>query len=92
LFGAVSSSSLAAYTGSGTVALQALFPSFTSSGGFNTAGSPGSFSGVGGGGQANGNVILTFDYTPVPLPAGLPLLLSGIAGLGLMLKRKIVRT
>jgi hypothetical protein len=84
----VSENNLAAFTGSGSFALQAGFPSFTASGSINTTGSPGSFSGVGGGGQANGDVVVTYDYTPVPLPAALPLLFSGMFGFGFLTGRR----
>jgi hypothetical protein len=36
---------------------------------------------------ADGNVMVTYNYTPVPLPAGLPLLLSGLGALGALARR-----
>jgi len=84
----VSENNLAAFIGSGSLALQAGFLPFTASGSINNAGSPGSFSGVGGGGQASGDVVVTYDYTPVPVPAALPLLLSGMVGFGILTGRR----
>jgi hypothetical protein len=86
LLGTVASGSLGAYIGSGSASVLAQFSNFTSSG---TSTNPaGSFAGAGGGGQASGDLTVTFDYTPVPLPPALPLLLSGFAALGLLAKRR----
>lgn len=86
LLGTVASGSLGAYIGSGSASVLAQFSSSTSSGTFTNP--AGSFAGAGGGGQASGDLTVTFDYTPVPLPPALPLLLSGFAALGLLAKRR----
>jgi hypothetical protein len=58
------------------------FAASSSMASFSPASSP-YFIGVGGGGQASGDAVVTYSYTPVPLSATLSLLLFGVAGLGL---------
>lgn len=86
LSGSVDSGSLAAFIGAGTVAFAAEFPSATSSGSFTNP--AGTFAGAGGGGQASGSLEVTYDYTPVPLPASAWLALSGLIGLGALARKQ----
>jgi hypothetical protein len=75
---------LSAYIGSGSTTLDLGFLAGTSS---ETTSNGGSLF-VGTDGIASGQLTVTYNYTPVPLPAALPLLLSGIAGLGAMIRRR----
>jgi hypothetical protein len=92
LSGSVAAGSLGSYIGSGSMMLSGdvfttAFAASSSMASFAPAASP-YFTGVGGGGQASGNVLVTFTYTPVPLPAAFPLLLSGVAAFGALARRR----
>jgi len=55
-------------------------------------GSASAFDLVGIVGRGERHLTVTYDYTPVPLPAALPLLLSGFAGLRILTRRpKVAR-
>jgi hypothetical protein len=75
---------LSAYIGNGSTTLDLGFLAGTSS---ETTSNGGSLF-VGTDGIASGQLTVTYNYTPVPLPAALPLLLSGLAGFGAMLRRR----
>jgi hypothetical protein len=77
LLDSANGAALSSFEGGGSTAVTVGFGDFTSSASFSTP-QP-YFTGVGGNGQATGDLTVTYTYTPspVPLPSSLPLLMAG---------------